>query len=264
MQQENRRLLSLMANRKDASMNNGIYTAYSGLRAQVDALDLVANNLANANTTGFKEEIAYFYALDPRAEDSTSSNDLSGTINRSVGVRGALNATEGSITQTHRDLDIAIDGNGLLAVQTPRGVRYTRNGNLKLNEKGLLCASEGSPILGSKGKPIALGTGRIQIGEDGSVLLNDQKVDSMKVVTFNDLKNLVREGNSLFLIPEGKDQEKISNAKVKSGYLEQSNVNPVSSIVRMVEILRQFESIQKTINLVMNEINTKSIEKLGR
>jgi flagellar basal-body rod protein FlgG len=135
---------------------------------------------------------------------------------------------------------------------------------LKLNNQGLLCASDGSPVLNTKGQSIALGPGKISISEDGSVSLDNNPVASMKIVTFNDLNNLVREGNSLYLVREGKDQEKASTAKIKSGYLEQSNVNAVSSMVRMIGIMRQFESLQKTIHLVMNDMNTKVIDKLGR
>jgi flagellar basal-body rod protein FlgF len=245
-------------------VSNEVNTAFSALRAQMDALDLVANNLANVNTPGFKEELAYFTMVNQSGDASSNSSDLEAAINSPIIARGAINETAGSMTQTSRELDIAIEGNGFLTVQTPQGVRYTRNGNLKQNAQGLLSTGDGSPILNTKGQPIALGPGRISISEDGSVSSDNNPVDRMKVVAFNDLKNLVREGNSLYFAPQGKDQEKASDARIKSGYLEQSNVNSVSSMVRMVEIMRQFESNQKTINLVMNEMNTKVIEKLGR
>ncbi len=245
-------------------MNNGIYTAYSGLRAQMDALDVLANNLANLNTAGFKEEMIYFSLQNPAAESATNSSDLGSTINRSIKTQGALSALDGSINQTNRDLDVAIEGNGFLTLQTPRGIRYTRNGNLQLNSKGLLVASDGSPLLGTSGRPIALGPGKIAISEQGAVSLDGSEVDRLKIVAFDDLSNLAREGNSLLMLQNGKGEEKISNARIKSGYLEQSNINAINSIVRMVDIMRQFEAIKKTIDLVMNDINTKSIDKLGK
>jgi flagellar basal-body rod protein FlgF len=244
-------------------VDNGIYTAYSGLRAQVDALDLLANNLANLNTAGFKEEMAYFSLLNQSAEASANAGDLGATINSSIKTQGAVNAADGSQSRTNRDLDVAIEGNGFLVVQTPRGTRYTRNGSLMLNAKGVLVASEGSPILGASGRPITLGRGAININAEGAVALDGREIDRLKIVSFEDPAKLTREGNSLLLLQNGKDQEKISGAKIKSGYLEQSNVNAVSSIVRMVGIMRQFEAIQKTVN-VMNDMNSKSIEKLGR
>jgi flagellar basal-body rod protein FlgF len=240
-------------------VNNGIYTGYSGLRAQVDALDLLSNNLANINTAGFKEEMAYFSLMN-----QPSGDELNSTINRSVMTLGTMNSLEGSLSQTNRDLDVAIEGNGFLVVQTPRGIRYTRSGDLKLNAKGVLCCSEGSPVLGVNGRPITLGPGKIHISEDGAVSLDNGQVDRLKVVAFNNLTNLSREGNSLFTLTDGKDKEKISDARIRSGFLEQSNVNPVNSIVRMIGIMRNFEAIQKSVNLIFNDINTKSIEKLGR
>ena len=245
-------------------MNSGIYTAYSGLRAQSDALDVLANNLANANTTGFKEQKAFYTYLKQSAEGSQSANDINNAINQTVQTRSALNMEIGSLNQSNRTLDVAIAGDGFLAVQTPHGVRYTRNGNLDLNAQSVLTTSEGYPVLGTSGRPIALGPGKVSIGESGDVLLDDVQIDRLKVTSFSDLSALEKEGSSLFKNPAGQNTEKPSDAKIKSGYLEQSNVNPVSSIVHLVEIHRHFEAIQKSISLVMNEINSKAIDKLGR
>jgi flagellar basal-body rod protein FlgF len=244
-------------------VNNGIYAACSGLRAQVDALDLLANNLANLNTAGFKEELAYFSPMNQAAEASANAGDIGASINSLIKTQGAINTANGSLSQTNRDLDVAIEGNGFLVVETPRGIRYTRNGSLMRNAKGVLVASEGSPILGASGRPITLGPGAININEEGAVTVDGKEIDRMKIVSFDDLTKISREGNSLLLLQNGRDQEKVSSAKIRCGYLEQSNVNAVSSVVRMVQIMRQFEAIQKTVNLVMNEMNSKSIEKLG-
>jgi flagellar basal-body rod protein FlgF len=253
-------------------MNSGIYTAYSGLKAQSDALEILSNNLANLNTTAFKEETAFYTFLDPSAGVSQQTEDLNGTINKSIRVGSFVNSAEGSLSATKRDLDIAIEGNGFLVVKTPGGIRYTRNGNLNLNAQSVLVASDGFPVIGESGKPITLGPGKITISENGEVSLSEDgavssettPVDRLKIVSFDDLSALKKEGSSLFISRADRSLEKSSDAKIKSGYLEQSNVNPVSSIVRMVEILRHFEAIQKSINLVMNDINSKAIEKLGR
>jgi flagellar basal-body rod protein FlgF len=245
-------------------VNSGIYTAYSGMKAQMDALDMLANNLANINTTGFKEENAFFTYLNRSIDADPATSDLSATINRTVQARGALNTAEGSITSTGRELDIAIEGNGFLAVETPRGIRYTRNGSLHLNANSVLTTIDGYPVIDTNSRPIALGPGKIGVNENGDVSLNDSPVGRLKIVTFDNLSSLAKEGSSLFVSPGNQGSEKISEAKIKSGYLEQSNVNAVASIVRMVEILRHFEAIQKSVNLEMNEINSKAIEKLGR
>jgi flagellar basal-body rod protein FlgF len=245
-------------------MNSGIYTAYSGLKAQSDALEILSNNLANINTTAFKEENTFYTYLNESTGASQQDADLNRTINQSVRVGSVTNSAGGSLSATNRDLDIAIEGNGFLVVKTPRGIRYTRNGSLNLNAQSVLVASDGSPVIGTSGKPIALGPGDISIGQGGEVFLGKSQIDSLKIVSFDDLSALKKEGSSLFTSKADRGLEKSSDAKIKSGYLEQSNVNPVSSIVRMVEILRHFEAIQKSVNLVMNDINAKAIEKLGR
>jgi flagellar basal-body rod protein FlgF len=246
-------------------VNSGIYTAYSGMQAQLDALEILANNLANINTTGFKEDKAFFAYLNQSMDGSQQSSDLNATVNRTVQTLGALNAAEGSLNATGRELDVAIEGNGFLAIKAPNGVRYTRNGNLHLDPKFVLTTSDGYPVLGAtSGRPITLGPGALRINEDGDVLLNDEVIDRLKVVSIGDLSKITKEGNSLFATSASPESIKASNAKIKSGYLEQSNVNAVASIVRMVNILRHFESIQKSMNLEMNDMNAKVIERLGR
>jgi flagellar basal-body rod protein FlgF len=245
-------------------MNSGIYTAYSGLRAQSDALEIMANNLANLNTTGFKEDKAFYTYINQSLAASQNSGDLNATINRSIQASSSLNIEAGSLNATNRELDIAIAGNGFLTVQTPHGIRYTRNGSLNLNAQSVLTTADGHPVLSANGSAITLGPGKIGIGEEGDVTLDGVQVDHLKIVAFDDVSMLEKEGNALFVSKKGQEAEKSSDAKIKSGYLEQSNVNPVSSMVRMVDIMRNFEAIQKCINLVMNDINSKAIERLGR
>ena len=95
-------------------------------------------------------------------------------------------------------------------------------------------------------------------------MLDNSKVDSLKIVTFDNISALEKQGNSLFLSRSGQASEIASDAMVKSGYLEESNVNPVTSMVQMVEIMRHFEAIQKSVSLLINDINSKAIEKLGK
>jgi len=243
-------------------------------------LEILANNLANLNTTGFKEEKAFFTLLDQSLNAPGQPETINTAINRSVLAHKMLNPAEGSLSFTNRDLDVAIVGNGFLVVETPQGIRYTRNGNLQLNAQAILTTSEGFPVLGQSGRPVQLGPGKIHINEDGQISvegapLNWPKkegevppengpVESLKIVTFDDLSVLDKEGSSLFRAREGRQPEMSSSAVLRSGYLEESNVNPVSSIVQMVEILRHFEALQKSVNLLMNDINSKAIEKLGR
>jgi len=234
------------------------------MQAQLDALEVLANNLANVNTTGFKEENAFFTFLNQSLEDPGKPDNLNAVINRSIKTEATLNPAAGSLTSTGRDLDVAIEGSGFLVVDTPHGTRYTRNGSLHLNAQSVLATSEGFPVMGADGRPITLGAGKKDINTEGLVSLDGTEVGRLKIVAFDDLSALQKEGNSLFASRANPTVERSSDAKIRSGYLEQSNVNAVNSIVRMVEILRHFESIKKSVDLIMNDINTKAIDKLGR
>ncbi|MBN2244026.1 MAG: flagellar basal-body rod protein FlgF [Acidobacteria bacterium] len=245
-------------------MNSGIYTAYSGMQAQADALDILANNLANINTTGFKAEKAFFTVLQQSAADIDGGNPLQEAINRPVTVRGTFSGEEGSLISTRRNLDVAIEGNGFLVVETPAGIRYTRSGSLRINTQGILTTSDAHPVLGGENKPIVLGPGEVVIGCNGDIQLNGTTVDRLKLVRFENLSLLEKEGASLFLSRAGRDAELEADARIQAGYLEQSNVNPIQAVVQMIAILRNFEAVQKSMNLITNDINKQAIEELSR
>jgi len=245
-------------------VNSGIYAGVSGLRAQMEALDMLANNMANVNTAGFKEQKAFFTLMN-RTLEAADAGDLNAAINNHpVMAGGSMNFSAGSLVHTGRDLDLALVGEGLLCVETPQGLRYTRNGHLMVNSKHELATAEGFPVLGLQGK-IILGEGRIDVDSQGQVTVDNVPVDRLKIVTFDNLAGMTREGDSLLTPGVGKPTARTAGgATVQQGYLEQSNVNPLVAVVRMVEILRSFEAIQKSIHLEMNEMNGKAIERLGR
>jgi flagellar basal-body rod protein FlgF len=244
-------------------VNSGLYTAVSGLRAQMEALDVLSNNLANLNTTGFKEEKT-FYALLNSTMESNEAGELGSVINnQSVLAQRMTNLTDGSLQVTQRELDLALTGNGFLTVETPRGIRYTRNGSLALDSKSVLCTAEGFPVLGENGR-ITLGSGRIDINREGEVSLNGTRVDRLKLAAFDNSVTLTREGGSLLTPAEDTAKPKSADAEVRQGYLEQSNVNPISSVIGMVGIMRQYESIQKSVQVIMNDMNAKCIERIAR
>jgi flagellar basal-body rod protein FlgF len=244
-------------------MNSGIYTAYSGMKAQSDALDILANNLANVNTTGFKEEKAFFTVLQQAVHGMDEGNPLSEAINRHVTVYSNINGKEGVQTPTKRDLDVAIEGDGFLVAETQRGIRYTRNGNLHMNSQGVLITADGYPILDVDEKKITLGPGKINIGENGNVQMDGRTLARLKVVRFEDAGSMIKEGNSMYAAPKGRVSELEADAKIKAGFLEGSNVNPVEAVVKMITILRNFEAMQKSITMINQDINKKAIEQLG-
>jgi len=230
----------------------------------MDALDLLANNLANVNTAGFKEQRAFFSLME-RLNAAATGDELAAVVNNRPVLGGSvLDLSNGAILPTGRDLDLALVGQGFLSIQSPGGVRYSRNGNLTTNSRGQLVTSEGFPVLGEKGA-ITLGPGKVEMGENGDVRVNSVFVDRLKLVGFPDTSRLQREGNSLFLLPPGSPEPGLaSETSVRQGFIEQSNVNPMTATVRMVEIMRHFEAIQKSLNLVSNVLDAKSIEKLSR
>ena len=244
-------------------MNTGVQIAASGLKAQVEALDMLANNLANINTNGFKEQKAFFTYLDESAGSATIGDNDPGSM-RAVSVQGALNVRDGLMQPTQREYDIALVGDGFLAVETPQGVRYTRNGSLRLNEKSELVTSDGHPVLGAKGRITVTPPGRLVVNEQGGVYSDNKLLGQLKLVTFDGPAAMVQEGNSLLAPRNAQATPKKADVQVKQGYLEQSNVNAVGSIVEMIGIMRRYEAMQKSVGLLLNEVDSRSIERLGR
>jgi len=233
------------------------------MKAQMDALDVLSNNLANINTTGFKEQKTFFSALNT-AMDSSATPQLDSAINaHAVVAQGAVDLSSGSLVQTSNDLDVALSGNGLLTVETPAGVRYTRNGNLTTDSKSVLCTSQGYPVLGEAGH-IVLGPGKVNIDQDGQIALNGVRVDRLKIASFDDPASLSLEGGSLLASQNNQTPKAATNVTVRQGYLEESNVNPMLATVRMVELMRNFEAIEKGVNLMVNDLDEKAIDRLSR
>jgi len=244
-------------------VNIGIQAAAGGMRAQIDALDILANNLANLNTTGYKEQKAFFTYLS-EASSASPAEDDNPSIIRFSSAQGALNLTDGTLQATGRDLDVALVGEGFLVVQTPQGLRYTRNGSLGLNDKSDLVVDGKYPVMDDNGRRITLGPGKVNITEKGAVYAGDRRVGQIKLVTFDEPAMVVREGNSLIAPPVNKPTPKPANMEVRQGFLEQSNVNAVASVIEMVGIMRRFEAISKSLNILVNNLDAKSIERLGR
>lgn len=229
----------------------------------MNALDVLANNLANVNTTGFKEEKTFFRLLN-QAMISSDADELEAAMNGpEILAGGALNPVDGPLLLTNRELDLALTGSGFFVVETPRGVRYTRSGSVLISNGSLLSTPDGFPVLGEGGH-ITVGPGKLTINEQGEIFVNGSRLDRLKIVTFDSPSMLLREGNSRLAPREGQKEIPATHVEVRQGYLEQSNVNAISSVVGMVTILRQFEAIQKSVNLLMNEMNVKAIERLSR
>lgn len=276
-------------------MQAGLYTAFLGMRARQQTLDTIANNIANASTSGFKAERLFHHSIEladaallraksgasaaggliasnltnqaPLADGGGGAIPLD-NVERVFGVLsgGVTDYSGGSFRETGRPLDVALDGQGFFAVQTPRGERYTRAGVFTLDAAGQLVTQQGDLVVGASG-PITVPRGKteISIGVDGSVSADGQPIGKLKVVRFDNPRTaLTKEGDSLFMAA---GQEKPQNAfgtRVVQGVLEMSNVNVVTEMATMMHNSREFDSLQRSITLMMNDLGRKVASEIGR
>ncbi|MES1254028.1 MAG: flagellar hook basal-body protein [Acidobacteriota bacterium] len=238
-------------------MPGGVYVALSGMRTRLDALDRLSSDIANSGTAGYKAE----RSSNAEATRSPFAGVLDSAIDVTTGTR-RLNATAGAIAPTGRNLDVAVEGDGFLVVQSPAGVRYTRNGHLQVRTDGVLTTDDGAVVQGANG-PIKVGTGKVEVGQDGTVQVSGAVVGKLSVVKFDDPGTLVREGASLLRGDPAKAQP-VTLPSVRGGSLEQSNVSVVERIAELTDVMRTFEALQKALTLQMNDIDGRAIDTLGR
>jgi flagellar basal body rod protein FlgG len=235
-------------------MNRGIQTTATGMASAQKQLDVIANNLANSSTNGFKRDIVAFNEELERQLNSAGRNI--GTLSTGAVEQGEYTVFDaGPIQATHNPLDIAIPGEkGLFAVQSPQGVRYTRDGAFQLSESSEIVTKDGLPVLDEALRPITLPPGKIKVGTDGTVSVNDQPAG--KIALFEG--TFQKEGESLFI---GLGTQPVADAEVRPEALEGSNVNPVESMIQMIGLSRNFEMAQKSIQQ-QDELTQRLIQSL--
>jgi flagellar basal-body rod protein FlgG len=236
-------------------MLRGIYTAASGMMNLQMATDTLANNIANVNTTGFKSRYVQYQAFP---EISVSRVDRSGApdigqLTTGVEIVGTpLHFSQGTLQPTGNPLDVAIDGQGFLAVALPNGeTGYTRNGNLKLNENRELTIEGQYKVLDRSNNPMVLPpeAKKVVITEDGNVSTEaGQPIGQLRLVRFSNPKGLHAQGDSIFRGDNPIDIENGQGAKVVQGYVERSNTNVVHEMIQSITGMRLYESLQKSIN----------------
>jgi len=242
-------------------MNYGLYTIFLGMRSRQNTLEAQANNIANASTVGFKAERLQYSTFEAEKKGEGDKQNLVAGVLTS----GSADFTAGSIQQTGRTLDVAIDGDAFLQIQTPRGVRFTRAGNLSVNSNGQLVTKNGDLVIGEKGAITLPKGGEISIGDDGTLSVGGQNFDKLKLARFNNPTTaLTKEGDSLFMATGTEQPQENVNSKVLQGSLENSNINSVSEMVAMINNNREFESLQKSLSLMMNDIGRKISGEIGK
>jgi flagellar basal body rod protein FlgG len=228
-------------------MADAFIDTYTALDARMKLVDIIANNLANSNTAGFKRDFGLIL------KNETGSKALS-----------QVDVSPGQIVPTGNELDAAIDGPGFFVIETPNGNRYTRSGNFILNAAGELVTKDGLKVLSTSNSPINVGEGRVEIRDGGVVTLDGNEVGTLRVVTFDDVTKIEKEGLARFAwkgSPAG--VQTVSDPAVRGGHLERSNVNAIDEMVHLMSAYREFEAVQRALKTLMNEMDGKLIQQLG-
>lgn len=244
-------------------------TLLVGLSRQVSLsreLDVVANNIANMNTTGYKADGSLFEEyLSRNARAAGTGARVSFVRDRGVW----HDMSQGPLERTGNPLDIAIDGKGFLIVQTPAGQRYTRNGALQIDGTGQLVTNEGYPVIGDKGPIVFQQTDRqIQISRDGTISVREgtSNVDSgrghIRVVTFANPQQLQKDGSSTFNVTQGAQPQDTTAAGIIQGAVEKSNVRGVVEMSRMIEITRSYTQVAGILQQ-QHDLGQQAIDKLA-
>lgn len=228
-----------------------MYTTLSGQMAAFKKIEVIANNLANMNTAGFKsEKLMFEKALkEQRSVESSLRSELPepGRLDTDefVNVRGTYtDFSQGSIKSSGNPLDVAIQGEGFFVLNTPEGERYTRAGEFSLDSAGRLVAQDGSTVQGAGGE-IFIEGGQVTIEKNGGVLVNGETVGQIRVVQLAEGGQLMREAKQRFRLEEGAVFD-VANVRVQGGALEGSNVNAVLELTEMIMASRLFEAMEST------------------
>lgn len=240
---------------------DGISTAAaSGMRARMESLEMLANNLANVETGGFKADREFFSVY---TSGDASADAHTGDVSTLPLIETHwTDYAPGTILNTSNPLDFAIDGDGLFAVDTKGGVRYTRNGKFRISAAGLLTAADGSPIRAQGGGNIQLTAGLpVDVFPDGTVQQSGASVGRLDISSF--APGALDKAGANYFVPQTGSAAKPATGAVLQGKVEQSNVGAAESAVRLVAIMRQFEMLQKAMN-IGNELNRKAIEEVAR
>ena len=235
-------------------------TAASGLRARLESLDMLANNLANTDTGGYKsdrEVYSLYIAPDAAGADSAATMP--------VIERPWTDFSQGVIRPTNNPLDFALSGKGFFAVDGPHGPLYTRQGAFRMSPAGVLVTSEGYPVRLAGGRQLqTTSPAPVDVAADGSVSQQGQPLGKLEVANFAEPASLAKQGSSYFLPADASVQPvAATGVEVQQGRLEGSNVGTAESAVRLVGVLRQFEMLHKAAS-IGDEMNKKAVEEVAR
>ncbi|MFH1982219.1 MAG: flagellar basal-body rod protein FlgF [Pseudomonadota bacterium] len=249
-------------------MSDIVYSVASGTTAQMQRLEILSNNLANASTAGFKADHPVFGSYLPMEDTADSQTLADGSLQLPDNYHVKIVATRtdyssGPLRRTDNPLDIALVGTGFFVIQTGAGEQYTRDGQFRLDENGSLVSSDGQPVMGDGGE-IRLAGDQVNIDEQGGIWVGDTKVDTIKIVAFDTPERLEKMGRTRFSAPKDVTPTRPEKpAVVKQGHVEQSNVDTIMTMTEMIDTLRAYESYQKAMRSA-DDTTGKAINEVGR
>jgi flagellar basal-body rod protein FlgF len=243
-------------------MDSGFYAACAALMARSQALDLVANNLANTSTPGYRAQQNTF-----RSFLAAASGHQGSSLNRAVndfGISGGsqMDLTQGNLERTGNDMDFAVQGPGFFQVKTGTGMVFTRNGNFQVSPQGQLTTAQGDPVMGEQG-PIRIVGGPVTVSSDGTISVNGAVAGEIKLVEFPPGTALESIGKTYYSAP-AKSDAPAKQSTIAQGSLESSNVNPVAGAVELVAVQRYAEMMQRALGMFHSEFNRIATEDLPK
>lgn len=242
-------------------MDNTLYVSLSRQMTLRKELDVVANNIANADTVGFKVE-SLMVAADPQTPKATpGARPIQFAFDNGL----ARDFGQGALTQTGGTLDLGLRGDGFFQVQTANGPRYTRDGRFSLDAQGQIVTAAGDPVLSDGGSPVSVDPtkGALLIGPDGTVTQRNQIAGKIGVVRFASLAALQKDGGSYYQNVSNIGSQAAPDTKIEQGMVESSNVNPVSQITRLIEVSRAYEQISNIMD-GNSSLYNEAIQRLGK
>ena len=249
-------------------MERGLYAAATGMLAQQAMQDYLAQNIANAGTVGYKQDAPTFRAIQgmalQRLNDGHGRGSRVGELGTGVqSGRTYVDWRMGALTHTGNPLDSALTEGQFFAVQTPQGERYTRAGDLQLSGAGQLVTAKGLPVLGANNRTIkAPTTGTLALDHAGNLTSDGKPVAKLKIVTANP-DQLIKEGDALFRATAPNAVRLAAAPQLLSGVLEQSNMDTVQGLVKLITVSRGFDMAQRAVT-TQDELLSKAASEVGK
>jgi len=243
-------------------MDSGYYAACTALAARTQALDTIANNLANANTPGYRAEHNVFSAVL-----ASTASDFGSGLNNAVNNYGIMSGTsldlsQGALQKTGNNLDLAIQGPAFFVVQTANGPMYTRNGSFQVSATGQLITPAGDAVMGDKGT-ISMLPGSSSISADGTISTNGAVTGKIRLVDFPAGTSLQSQGGTYYSAPAD-TAVTATGSSVQQGSLENSNVNPIISMAELITAQRSAESMQRALSMFSSEMDKTAATELPK